>query len=1004
MPPCGGDNARLIRGTYTMNVVDFFELVTPSQGFLILAEPLEIPGAKTNPMRHHVFRDMQNLIDKACQLNFEAKNVFFALAGYKEEKVWNPTARTHDGTLGKWQTRTQSNAWWLRTLFLDLDIDADPTPHKATQTYPTKPEAIKALRDFTMKVGLPPPLVLDSGGGIHVYWPFDRDLEKAEWLPLAEKLKALCLNEGLRIDPAVPADSARVLRVLGCHNMKKANARPVEMLMRGKGPFSVEQIEAVFSMYESANGAIQLPRKAPRMYAPTPLAGGEEGNLQRHVDPINFGRMSFACAALGGQIAERGANASEPLWHFMIGLAKFAEANAEQALLSISDRHPGFDRARMLDKAARWPAGPSRCVKIQEHDPASCAGCPHWGKITSPAQLGAHAEAAVVPQVEQIDEDTGLVIAMDILAPPPGYTIEANRVVMEKSDKNGNVDVEVVCPNQLYPLRILRHTANNETTERTIWRAKLAKMGEVDLDMPQALIADSRALHKFLLNNGLYATSTETASIQLYMSAYLKKLSDEQARERVYDRLGWQGEDHNDGFVVGPRRVNMDGSIVKCNVNTHVKNITKGKVDLAGSMEEWRDSMTFYLGDEYRGHRFFLYLALGAPIFHMTGHKGMMIHACGESGRGKTTCLDACGSIWGHPEALRINGNNDGTTTNALFNTIGTFHSLPVLLDEITSRDDGQMAEFALNISQGRGKDRMRGSEHDGKVVTWETPILSTANTDLVTRIFSSRKDAQPHMMRVVSVDFYLPNKSAAAVNRANQFAKAIRANYGHAGLAFAQFVAANYSAVHAEVDRAMSEINVALGGSQLSAERFWVAAIATALVAGKIAKRLQLWDFPLKDDYEWMKGHITSMREVQDGQQSSPLEMLSEFLEASIDNTLILTAKASSNLDNVARAPHRALHIRHEVDKQLIYISRSAILSYLMDNRVSAKEVERELMQSGVLVDKSKLKVLGADTPFAKAQTRCWLVNAACLGPAHVALTQAATMTNVTSLRPTGS
>ena len=80
----------------------------------------------------------------------------------------------------------------------------------------------------------------------------------------------------------------------------------------------------------------------------------------------------------------------------------------------------------------------------------------------------------------------------------------------------------------------------------------------------------------------------------------------------------------------------------------------------------------------FEGHRFFLYVAMGAPIFHMndTGNKGVLVTASGQSGRGKTTCLKACSSIWGHPEALMLNGNKDGSTVNALYSALGTVQVL----------------------------------------------------------------------------------------------------------------------------------------------------------------------------------------------------------------------------------------------------------------------------------------------------------------------------------------
>jgi hypothetical protein len=986
-----------------MNAYEFLEMVTPSEGFLILAEPIEIKNLKTNPMKHHVFTDLDAMVAKANQLSFEHKNVFFALAGFKQEKVWNPTARNYKGEAGKWQVRTQANAGWLKALFLDLDIDPEPDAKKVNTTYTSKAEAVAAMRAMGLKLGMPAPMVIDSGGGIHVYWTFTTDIPAADWLPVAEKFKAICQQEHLKIDPAIPADSARVLRVLGCPNLKRDYARPVALISEGRGAVEFEKIEDIIHAYEKTYGLVQMPKRSVGMNPALGAPYGGDSNIFKVYDPIDFGAVSFACAALGGQVAVRGAGAKEPLWHTMLGLAKHATANVQEAMLAVSDGHHEFSLMTMTQKAERWSFGPSKCDRIHDADPATCEACPHWGKITSPAQLGHAIVASPTPKIELVNEATGEIEVVQLPDPPFPYARKGSKIVKQVTDKDGNKDYPEVCPNDLYPVRILRHTNQGEVTERTVWRVHAARMKPVDIELQQSMIGEERSLQKFLYNSGIYATPFQVKETQGYMSAYLKKLASEQDRERIYDRLGWQGERHNEGFVVGQRIVHMDGSTIKCNVNAHVTNATKNGLDTAGTFEAWKDNMDFYQGDTYRGHRFFLYVALGAPIFHMTGHKGMMLNACGASGRGKTTCLDACGSIWGAPDALRINGNPNGSTTNALFNLIGTYHSLPVLLDEITARDEEDMGEFALNISQGRGKERMKGSEHDGKPSTWETPILTTANNDVVARIFAKRKDAQPHMMRVVSVDFYLPDLSPAAVNRANRFAQSLKVNHGHAGLKFMQFVAANYDKVQAKVTKNMEAVNLAMGASPH--ERIWIAAIVTALTAGQIAAHLGLWDFPWQSDYKWMTEHITGMREAHEENATSPMETLSEFLSAHIDNMLVLSPKSATNLDNIALRPHRSLQIRHELDKQLMYISRASMQEYLLETKQSMKEIEKELVQSGVILDRSKHKVMGADTSFTGGQVRCWLINTATLGPAvNVLVQNAIAGQNVVPLRPTGT
>jgi hypothetical protein len=72
-------------------------------------------------------------------------------------------------------------------------------------------------------------MVVESGHGMHVYWPFKEAISPAKWQRYAEGLKAACVVHGLKADPARTADCASVLRPPGTHNHK--DDRP-----RGRSP------------------------------------------------------------------------------------------------------------------------------------------------------------------------------------------------------------------------------------------------------------------------------------------------------------------------------------------------------------------------------------------------------------------------------------------------------------------------------------------------------------------------------------------------------------------------------------------------------------------------------------------------------------------------------------------------------------------------------------------------------------------------------------------------
>src|SRR6185312_9136845 len=108
-----------------------------------------------------------------------------------------------------------------RALFLDLD----------PKDLGSKRNAAKELGLFCRATGLPMPAILvDSGSGLHAYWPFDSDLGVGAWRALAGQLKAKCIELGLKADHACTADAARILRVPTTLNHKTSPALPCNVI------------------------------------------------------------------------------------------------------------------------------------------------------------------------------------------------------------------------------------------------------------------------------------------------------------------------------------------------------------------------------------------------------------------------------------------------------------------------------------------------------------------------------------------------------------------------------------------------------------------------------------------------------------------------------------------------------------------------------------------------------------------------------------------------------
>ena len=97
----------------------------------------------------------------------------------------------------------------------------------------TQADAAVALKQFVRATGLPLPTIVNSGGGLHVYWPLTEDVPAQDWVEHARKLKALCRTHNLGADPAITADAARILRVPGTQNYKEPAPLSVQIGHQG---------------------------------------------------------------------------------------------------------------------------------------------------------------------------------------------------------------------------------------------------------------------------------------------------------------------------------------------------------------------------------------------------------------------------------------------------------------------------------------------------------------------------------------------------------------------------------------------------------------------------------------------------------------------------------------------------------------------------------------------------------------------------------------------------
>jgi len=109
----------------------------------------------------------------------EQFDVYFACAKYEESG-----------------SRTNDNVKNIKSFWLDIDCGTG-------KPYADQSEGLEALKGFCKTVGLPKPTVVNSGRGLHVYWPLTAPIARKEWVNVAKRSESFSvLSLGSRLTPA----------------------------------------------------------------------------------------------------------------------------------------------------------------------------------------------------------------------------------------------------------------------------------------------------------------------------------------------------------------------------------------------------------------------------------------------------------------------------------------------------------------------------------------------------------------------------------------------------------------------------------------------------------------------------------------------------------------------------------------------------------------------------------------------------------------------------------
>jgi hypothetical protein len=826
-----------------------------------------------------------------------------------------------------------------------MDIDCGPTKAAPDDKgrikgYIDQQTGLAEFQKFCKAVKLPKPILVSSGYGIHAYWLLEETVSRTQWEPLSERLRQLCVEQGLIVDPSV-FEASRVLRIPGTFNFKNEEPMPVEVL-------SSDTVRIPYAQMKDLLGAADPQPEKPD-FIPSSLSPMMEALMANKVKRFKTIMMKTARGEGCNQLLycfENQATLDEPLWRSALSIAAFC-VDRHSAATKMSEKHDGYDPDEVEIKInnLRSKGGPHHCATFEKQNPGGCDGCAHKGKIKSPIVLGIEIEEADDEDNEVVvEEEEGKTVTLNIPEYPFPFFRGKNGGVYRRPDDEES-DPVLVYEHDLYVVKRMR---DPEMGEVALFRLHLPHDGVREFAVSTAAISSKDELRKLLAQQGVVAHHKQYENLAVFVVTFIKNLQYTRKADIMRTQFGWVENDSK--FIMGDKEITKDGTFYSPPTST--TEFFAEKIHPKGDIDKWKEVFNLYGMDGMEPHAFAALTAFGSPLFKFTGLDGAIINVIYElAGSGKSTILRMCNSVYGQPKELMAIPKD---TFNSKMQQLGVMNNLPNTMDEITNMSGMEFSDVAYSISQGRGKNRMKSQSNALRLnnTSWKNMTLCSANCSFYEKLGEAKNTPDGESVRLLEYKIE-PNDIIGMAFGKEMFDHQLNENYGHAGEIYISWLVNNLEEAKALVKKIQARIDSEV---QFTArERFWSAVAACNIAGGLIAKSLELHNYDMAKVYSWLKGMLSEMRNDVKPPNSTPISALGEFINSHIFNTLVVNGEvdARSNLISMpALEPRNELLIRYEPDTKHLYIAAKQFKDFCVKQQIGYKELLKKLTDLQVFVE----------------------------------------------------
>ena len=941
---------------------DFFDAVLPKEGVYCLAT--QNPNKS---FRAYTYTDKVDLQAGISTLKTQKKDLYFNLSTLVEHNVEVPKVRPDGTKYLKKSQRVHINTKSLKCFFLDIDCGEDKAKEK--KGYATQTLGADALKKFSKTIGFPTPIAVNSGYGLHVYWPFTQSVPVDTWKAAALKFAQIAKALEFYIDPSRVSDQSSLLRVPTTINYKRGGQQPVFAIPNGE--YELTDFEVLSKLLDIAAETYQVPYEAPPVKVSTPF-DNIESNIQKVFDPVSGDLVVEKCLQMAN-CAETHGKVPEPVWFASLQIAaKFK--NPDDWYYALSDGHGTFSKEETDAKVYRVETeftGGVTCSYFDDINPGVCNTCPHQGKVKTPLSLGweKKKESSVAPtpppQISVAPALPGqvepMVIYDDGEERPLCYPFEHGSKGVFYEGGDGLVQVTTL---NTYPVN--RTWDSSLDCEVIQLKAEFPHDGLRDVVIPVYTMVDTRTLTQAVAKQGVTVCPGQENSFKAYMINYLQKLQERAAASKNYAQLGWH--DDGDTFVLADKSFHVGGredtAGTSDNIETAVKFMRK-----RGTLEAWVKIVNTYSRPGYEGYAFGHLVGYGSLLFNFTKYHGATVSMVGDSGSGKSTVLHTINSIFGHPDEPMLTQRD---TINSVPYIMGVMNSLCMTYDEITNIDPMELSQMCYSVTQGRDKFRLSADatlkENNSR---WKMIMATTSNSNLMHKLSSIKMDSSAESLRVF--EYYLHTDGhQLSKQEASETFDGLNDNFGHAGEIFVKYIMENQDKVKELVKAYTKEFDRV--ANIPTRERYWSAIVGSCLAGGWIAKKLGLCDFNIDHLLHWSVQQIDSMRNVINETTRDPIGILADFINNSIGETITIQTNGAALIES---EPRHKISVRSELDNGIAYVDRAAIRRWMIKGGTDYNYIRKKLVDSGVLIHSDRKKVLSmGSSTLTSAQVTCWVVD----------------------------